>query len=314
MIKIFQTYHKLFFLCYTNIGDIMQYVNGKILQKKIFDETKKTVALLEIRPVLAVISIGCDPTNDFFYKQIKKMCEYVGYQMEYYHYFDISEVTLLNLIYKLNQDEKITSILLELPILQHLSFPKIRNAILPEKDIEGITDINRLKYQNGEGGFCSNTVLGILMLLENYSIDVRQKDVVIINRNEAIGYLLLRFFLAQDCTVTMCHSQTKNLDNYLKQADIVVTAIGEANFFSCDQFKENSIIIEIGIDDVDGNFYGDVDLSKANESKVKYMVKSIGGVGPMTIAAISKSILKSYYLTQKDKENDKSLFLFRELF
>lgn len=290
----------------------MEYLNGKILQKKILNEVKETITLLGIKATLAVISIGDDKTNDLFFKQIKKMCDDVGYKIEYYHYSDISENTLLKLIQKLNQDNHITSILLELPIPKYLSFHKVRNTILPQKDIEGITDINRIKYQNKEGGFYPNTVLGITMLLENYSIDIKRKNVVIINRSETIGLPLFHFFLNQDCTVTMCHRETRNLDYYLKQADIVITATGEPHFLSCDIFKEDSIIIDIGVNYLDGTLSGDIDFSNKEELKSKYVVKSIGGVGSMTIAAISQSILKSYYLNIKDKENDKSLLLHQE--
>lgn len=290
----------------------MQYLDGKILQKKFLKEIKEEVALLGIKPVLAVLSIGEDQINDIFFKQIKNMCEYVGYGIEYYYYPDISEDTLLKLIQRLNRDSKITSILLELPILQHLSFDRVRNAILPEKDIEGMTDVNRIKYLNREGGFFSNTVLGIMMMIENYHIDVREKNVVIVNRSEVIGQPLFHYFLSQDCTVTMCHHKTCNLDFYLKQADIVVTATGEAKIFNCNQFKKDSIIIDVGVNYLDGILCGDVDLSCEGEFGVKYVIKSVGGVGAMTVVAIAKSILKSYFFNLEDKESNNIEYLIQE--
>ena len=284
----------------------MEYLDGKNLQKKFLTEIKEFVSLLGIKPVLAIISIGENKANTIFFKQIKKMTEFVGYEIEYYHYEDISLNTLLELINKLNKDPKITSIMIELPIPKHLPLQKVRNTILPTKDIEGMNDKNKIKLKNGEGGYLPNTVLGTIMLLENYAINICKKNVVIINRSETIGIPLAQYFLKQDCTVTVCHSQTSNLEDYIKNADIVVTATGNPHFLSDKQFKENSTIIDIGINYLNGNLCGDVALSDEQNSKIKYFAKSIGGVGPMTITALAYSILKSYYITKEDIDNDKS--------
>lgn len=274
----------------------MEYLNGKILQSKFLNEIKEEVSLLGINLTLAIISTGDNESSNLFIEQIKKMCDYVGYKIKIFHYEDISEESLYALIQKLNNDCSITSILLARPLLKHLQTFKIRNTILPEKDVDGINDFNRINYFEGEGGFLPATVLGIIYLLEGYSINIKEKKVVIVSRNEFIGKTLTNYFLMNDCTVTILHSKSKDCDNYLKEADIVVTAVGKANIFKLDFFKENSIIIDIGIQKIDNKYYGDVDILSYGEVKSLYMIKSIGGVGPMTIAALAQNILKSYFL------------------
>lgn len=281
----------------------MEYLNGKNLQKNLLNNIKEEILLLGIKPTLAIISTYDNKVNNLFIRQIKKMCYYVGYECIYYHYEDVSEETLYNLVKKLNSDNKITSILLVQPLLKHLQTIKIRNSITPNKDVDGISDLSRINFFDGEGGFVPSTVLGIKILLEGYNINIKGKKVVIVNRNEMIGKTLLNYFLINDCTVTITHSKTNDLESYLKDADIVITAIGKANSFKLDLFKEDSVIIDIGIDEVDGNYYGDIELANIEDSKISYLAKSIGGVGPMTIAALAQNILKSYYLNVGDIEN-----------
>lgn len=284
----------------------MEYLNGKNLQKKILNKIREEVLLLGIQPVVAVVSTGDNEVNQLFFRQIKNMCEFVGYQIKHYHYEDVSEETLYQLIQNLNQDSKITSVLILNPLLKHLQTRKIRNAILFEKDIDGMNDFSRIRYFDGEGGFLPATVLGMISLLEGYTINIKEKNVVIINRGEMIGKTLVNYFLMQDCTVTICHSKTKQLEKYLKEADIVITAMGKANFISSEYLKEDSIIIDIGIEFIDDSYYGDVEMLDEESTKIAYFAKSIGGVGPMTIAALAQNILKSYYLKEGDKESKES--------
>lgn len=275
----------------------MQYLDGKKLQLKIFDEIKNIVCLLEIKPTLAVISVGDDSVNKVFLKQIKKMCAYVGYELEYYHYEDVSLETFRTLIQKLNERNKVHAILILRPLLKHLPALEINNLILPTKDIDGVTDRNRIQFQNGEGGFISGTSLGIIRLLEEYQVDIHEKNVVIVNRSREIGQSLFYHFLRHDCTVTLCHSRTKNVKEYIKKADIVITAIGKAKYFSIHDFKENSIVIDVGLECLEGHLMGDVEVVDTKMSNC-CLVQAIGGVGPMTIAALAENILKSYYFTR----------------
>lgn len=280
----------------------MKYLDGKNFQKIFLKEVEETLNLLEIIPTLAVISVSDNEVESLFFKQLKLMCETVGYKLIHYHYEDISEETLFNHIQKLNINSDITSILIIKPLPKYLLSSKIRNAILPRKDIEGLTNSNQIKVLNQEGGFLPGTVLGIIHLLEGYRINVKQKNVVIMNRNNDIGRTLAQFFLNQDCTVTICHSKTNNLEHYIREADIVVTAMGKANTLPSTIFKRNSVIIDIGLEYLNEKFYGDVELINEENCQIAYFAKSIGGVGPMTIAAIAENILKSYYLNQEDKE------------
>lgn len=280
----------------------MKYLNGKNLQKKILMEIKNTVTLLNIKPVVAVISIGGDLVNQLFFRQIKKMCDEVGYEIKHYYYEEVSLKTLLELIDKLNYDNKITSILIENPIPDYLPKAIIRNRIIPSKDIEGITDYNRIRLTNNEGGFLPGTVLGIIYLLEEYNISIEKKNVVIINRSESIGKPLAEFFLSKDCTVTICHSKTIDLEMYLKSADIVISAVGKSKILVPQFFKDGTVIVDVGLECLDGTFYGDLDLSCEEKWQDVSIIKSIGGVGPMTIAAIAQNILKSYYINLEGKD------------
>lgn len=303
IIKIFHCYQFLFFYDILRLGENMQYLDGKNLQKIFLNEIKEEVLLLGIKPLLVVISTGDNNVNEFFIRQVKKMCDFVHFEVQHYHYADVSEGTLYQLIDKFNHDSKVTSILVVNPLMKHLQTAKIRNAIRLKKDVDGMNDFSRINYFDGEVGFLPATVLGIKYLLEGYSINVKEKDVVIVNRGEMLGKTLANYFLKEDCTVTICHSKTNNLVDYLKKADIVITAMGNANVISSDIFKENSIVIDIGIDEINGTYYGDVSVIDEEINNISYLAKSIGGVGPMTIAALAQNILKSYYLSMEDKEN-----------
>lgn len=281
----------------------MEFIDGKKLQKNFLNEIKKTVELLEIKPTLAIISIGENKINDIFYNEKIKMCKYVGYNFLKYHYEDISMDYLLRLIDTLNNDSNVHAIMIELPILEHLDYFTIRNSISPAKDIECITDYNRIKILNNEAVFISPTVLGILRTFESYNINTNSQNVVIINRSEMIGKAFIPYFLKQNCTISICHRGTKDLTNYLKNADIVISATGKAKFLKSKDFKKDSIVIDIGMSIVDEKIVGDIDFADKN-SKIKYAMKAIGGTGSMTIAAIAENILKSYYLTAKNKPHE----------
>lgn len=281
----------------------MEFIDGKKLQKKFLDEIKKTVELLEIKPTLAIISIGENKINDIFYNEKVKMCKYVGYNFLKYHYEDISMDYLLKLIDTLNNDSNVHAIMIELPILAHLDYFTIRNAISPDKDIECISDYNRIKYLNDQANFISPTVLGILRTFESYNININNKNVVIINRSEMIGKAFIPYFLKKNCTISICHSATKDLLYYLKNADIVISATGKAKFLKSKDFKKDCIVIDIGMNIIDEKIVGDIDFSDKN-SKVRYAMKAVGGTGPMTIVAIAENILKSYYLTIKNKHSE----------
>ncbi len=281
----------------------MKMLDGKILQKKLLNNIKKTVDLLEIKPTVAIISIGSNSLNSVFLKEIKKMCQFVGFEIKCYHYEVITEDSLLKLINKWNKDIHITSIMVNLPLPNYLSFDRVRNHILPSKDIDGVTDQNRIMIQNKEGGIFPAVVLGIINLLSYYHIDIFEKNVVIINRSKGIGEPLFHYFNTKNCTVTICHSKTKNLNIYLKNADIIISAIGKKHYLSLNACKESSIVIDVGMAVEQQKVEEDIDFSN-QEEKIGYGVQAIGGTGPMTVAALAQNILTSYYLGVKDKDHD----------
>lgn len=279
----------------------MKYLDGKKLQKNFLNDIQQTVQLLGIKPVLAVLTISLDPEESHFYKEIKKMCEYVGYQVLHYSYAYLSQDKVMTLIQELNKRKEVTSILIETPIPDYLDQTKLNSSLNPTKDIDGIHPQNKLKRISQDGGFLPCVVLGLILLLKSYSMDMNSQNVVIINRSERIGKPLLEYFLEKNCTVTICHSQTKNLEDYLKNADIVVSGVGKPKFLDSSMMKENSVVIDLGISIQNGKSIGDIEWKE--ESNIKYAVPSVGGTGPMTIAAMAQNILKSAYLSnQKETE------------
>jgi len=164
-----------------------------------------------------------------------------------------------------------------------------------------------MKVQTKNGGFIPCTALGIINLLNSYNINIDGENIVIINRSDIIGKPLLQYFLSKDSTVTMCHSKTKNLQNYLKNADIIISATGCPNLINAKFLKDGSIVIDAGTCYQDEKIIGDVNREEANPN-IKYITPLIGGVGPMTIASLAENILKSYYIQTKNKELDESGF------
>lgn len=277
----------------------MQILDGKILQKNILNEIKKTVSLLEISPKLVVISIENDPNKEMYIKEIEKMCKMVGYSFELKFFEAITEETLLAYIEKLNQDGNVHSILLLAPLPFYLDEEKIRNHILKEKDIEGLGVQNQIERAFLNNGYCPCTAFGIISFLEFHNIDIKEKNVVILNRGIRIGKPLFSYFLENDCTVTVLHSKSSDIEVFLKNADIVITAIGKGPFLEGKLFKKDSVVIDVGMFEQNGKIVGDV-IGK-EENLDFYYGSHTGGIGPATVASLAKNILTSYYLLQEDK-------------
>lgn len=277
----------------------MEFLDGKKLQKKFLNEIKTTISLLEIRPKLFVFFIEEQESKRIYFKQIKKMCEEVGIDFDFIYLEATTETNLLNLIEEKNQDSTITSILILAPLPFYLDENKIYQQILPRKDVEclGSEKQFQIYFQNTNDYPC--TVSGIISLLNFHNIDVDEKNVVIINRSKRVGKPLFSYFLNKNCTVTMMHSYSKNQEFILKQADLVITAIGRGPILDGSLFKKGSTVIDLGMFYEQGKWYGDISLE--NEVEISNYLSHTGGIGPMTIASLAQNILNSYYLSQGDK-------------
>jgi len=274
-----------------------QLIDGKELAKKIRQNLKIECEELKqkgIKSKLAVIMVGNDPASKVYVKNKSKACEDVGIEYEEHLLEEnTSQKELINLIEKLNNDKTINGILLQSPIPANLDINEAFKTISPEKDVDGFNAVNVGKLVLNQDTFVSCTPYGIMKMFEEYNIDLTGKNVVILGRSNIVGKPLIHCCLNKNATVTTCHSKTQNLKEITKKADILISAIGKANFVTADMVKENAVVIDVGINRMDdGKITGDVDFQNVKE-KVEFITPVPGGVGPMTIAMLMNNVIKA---------------------
>jgi len=267
-------------------------LDGKKVSSEIIENIKKEIELLDKKIGFAIIWIGNDSASSIYVNNKIKKCENVGINAELYHLDEnITEEEVLNLIDKLNNRKDIHGILLQSPIPKHININKCFNKISYKKDIDGFSKDSAGNLFLGNPSFISCTPKGIMKLFEYYNIDLKGKNVCLINRSNIVGKPLFHLLIEKDATVTMCHSKTNNLSEHTKMADIVISAVGKPNFITADMIKEDAIVVDVGISRVDGKVVGDVDFENVSE-KASYVTPVPGGVGPMTIAMVLENILE----------------------
>lgn len=262
-------------------------LDGKKLRDKIIENLKAKVDTFEEKPTLVVILVGENPASKIYVNNKKKMAEKIGIHSEVINYpANITEAELLDKIEELNNNKKVTAILVQLPLPKHISKDNVMNKIIPSKDVDGFTPYNFGKLFSGETPTVYPcTPKGILLLLDEYNIEIEGKHVVIIGRSNIVGKPLSQMMLNKNATVTICHSHTKNLSQITKTADILVSAVGK-NIIEGEMLKTDCVIVDVGIfKDENGKTRGDVDFESA--SKIASFISPVpGGVGPMTIASL----------------------------
>ena len=262
-------------------------LDGKKLRDKIFEDLKAKLDKMAKKPTLAVILVGENPASQIYVRNKKKTAEKLGINSISIEYpSDITESELLQKIEELNNDENVTAILVQLPLPEHINKNKVIDKILPQKDVDGLTPYNLGKLFSGEEPYVYPcTPKGILLLLDEYNIELEGRHVVVVGRSNLVGKPVAQLFLKRNATVTMCHSHTKNLANITKTADIIVSAVGK-NVIGEKMLKSNCVVVDVGIfRDENGKISGDVDFE--NVSKVAAYISPVpGGVGPMTIASL----------------------------
>lgn len=275
----------------------MKLLDGKEVKLKILEDLKQKLLILNEKLGLVVIQIGNDPASDVYVRQKKKMAEDLGYNFNHINLDEnVNEDEILAIIDKLNNDDMVDGILVQMPIPSTLNVKRIQNAILPYKDVDGLTDINIGKLVHNEDSLVACTPMGIIDLLDYYNIDIEGKNVVIIGRSDLVGKPLASLMINRNATVTLCHSKTINLDFYTKNADILVVAIGKPNFIKRDSVKEGAVIIDVGINRMaNGMLCGDVDFDDVKD-KVSYITPVPGGVGQMTVAELALNTYKAHML------------------
>ena len=273
----------------------MIVLDGKALSIKVLDRVKAKVENLSKTPHLAVILVGDAPASKIYVNNKRKAAERVGIKSTVIELDTlISESELLTLINKLNGDADVTGILVQLPLPKHIDKNKVVEAISPKKDVDGFTPENVGKLAIGlEPYFYPATPQGIIMLLDEYKIPIEGADVVILGRSNIVGKPMAQMLLKRNATVTTCHSYTKNLEDKIKTADILISAVGK-KIVRCKMVRNNSCIIDVGIfRDSNGKLTGDVDFDYMSQS-AGYISPVPGGVGPMTIASLMYNASKVY--------------------
>lgn len=279
----------------------MELLDGKVVKAKLLEDLKDKINKLDTKLGLTVIQVGEDPASSVYVRQKNKMAENLGFNFNHIKLDEnIKEEDLLNIIEKLNKDDNVDGILVQMPIPNHLNAKKVQNAILPCKDVDGLTDINMGKLSHNIDSLVPCTPMGIIDLLKYYNIDISGKNVVIIGRSDLVGKPLASLMTNNDATVTLCHSKTKNLSFYTKNADILVVAIGRANFIKKEDVKDGAIIVDVGINRMeDGKLCGDV-LFEEVKDKASYISPVPGGVGQMTVAELGYNTYKAHIIRMKE--------------
>ncbi|MBO5509080.1 MAG: bifunctional methylenetetrahydrofolate dehydrogenase/methenyltetrahydrofolate cyclohydrolase FolD [Lachnospiraceae bacterium] len=272
-------------------------IDGKLISKQIKDELKDKVAALrsEGREIcLAVIQVGNDPASSVYVGNKKKACEYIGIKSLAYELpEETTEDELIEIIKKLNNDDSVNGILVQLPVPEHINEEKIINTISPAKDVDGFHPASVGALSIGQKGFVSCTPAGIIQLLKRSGIEISGKDCVVIGRSNIVGKPMAMLLLRENGTVTVCHSKTKNLKEVCKRADILVAAVGRPKMIDASYVKEGATVIDVGIHRMEnGKLCGDVDFESV-EPVAAAITPVPGGVGPMTIAMLMNNCVQA---------------------
>ena len=273
---------------------------SETIKSEIGEEVKKLADSSQLPPGLAVIIVGNNPASKVYVSSKKKACAATGiYSLEVALDENITQDKLLDEINKLNNNDKIHGILLQLPLPKHLDEHKALEAISPDKDVDGFHPTNVGKLYIGLDTFVPCTPKGVIEILKRYNISISGKNAVVIGRSNIVGKPVAALLMKENATVTIAHSKTQNLPELVKKSDIVVAAIGKPNFVKGEWIKEGAVVVDVGINSVDDpsspkgyRLVGDVEFEEA-EKKASYITPVPGGVGPMTIAMLLSNTLKS---------------------
>jgi len=274
-------------------------IDGKEIAKKIREEIKNEVAALKKKPGLAAIIVGDNPASEVYVGIKRKTCEEVGiYSEEFKLPEETKEKELLELIRKLNNDNNIHAILVQLPIPKHINVERVFSEVALKKDVDGFSAVNVGILVSGDEAAVPCTPKGIVRLLEAIGVEIEGKNAVVVGRSEIVGKPTALMLLNRNATVTICHSKTKNLGEITSKADILVAAVGKPKMITADMVKEGAVVIDVGINKVDGKLIGDVDFENVKE-KAGWITPVPGGVGPMTVAMLLENTLQQYKMIEK---------------
>jgi len=280
---------------------VAKLIDGKKVAEAVKKDLKKRIPKLGFKPGLAVVLVGDNPASELYVKLKEKAGKELGFHFELYRLDkDTDELALLNLIDKLNQDKKIHGMLVQLPLPKQIDEKLIIDAIRPDKDADGLNPINMGNLLGGNNTVIPATPKGVIKLIESTGIKIEGKHAVIVGRSNIVGKPVSVLLQQKNATVTMCHSKTEPLEEYTKQADILVVAAGKPRLITADMVKKGAVVIDVGINKVMGKSIGDVDFDDVKKV-AGYITPVPGGVGPMTIAMLLENVLQCIWLQGKLK-------------
>lgn len=279
----------------------MILLDGKKCSQDFKEAIKKEVETFSLKPHLVDIQIGENAASEVYISGKEKAAKAVGMDFTCFRFSkDEKEEVIQKKIIELNNDDTIDGILIQSPVADNFNEFQLMNLVTPEKDVDGLTELNTGKLWTEQEGMVSCTPIGIIELLKYYQIPIASKHVVIVGRSNLVGKPLISLFLKENATVSVCHSKTDNLSFYTKQADILVVAVGKKHLITKEMVKEGSVVVDVGINRENGKLYGDVDFDEV--SKIVSAITPVpGGVGPMTVAMLLNNTLKSYKNKLKKK-------------
>ena len=269
-------------------------IDGKSIKKIILDELKEEVSKLEEKPKLVVIQVGNNEASNVYIKQKAKMAEHIGYG---YEHIKLEEDTttdkILEIIDRLNKDDNVNGVMVQMPLPKQIDTDIIQNAVIPIKDVDGLSDMNAGLLFHNKDALYSCTPYGVMELLKRYNISLEGKNAVVVGRSNLVGKPMGMMLLNAGATVTVCHSKTKDIEKITKKADILISCVGKAKFITKDMVKKGSVVIDVGITRSEEGLCGDVDFIEVAPN-TKYITPVPGGVGPMTVAMLGMNVMKAY--------------------
>ena len=276
-------------------------IDGRKIAEKIISELKSKIKGMKEKPGLALVLVGDNPASEIYVSSKEKTFKEVdGYCERHNIDKNTSEMDLLSLVAKLNNNPKIHGILVQLPLPKQIDEHLIVNSILPHKDVDGFTPVSLGNLFSGQAILAPATALAVMRLIESTGVDIAGKNAVVVGRSTIVGKPVAMMLLEKNATVTICHSKTKSLAEHTKRADILVVACGKPNLIKKDTVKLGAVVIDVGINRSNGKITGDVDFDNVKEV-AGFITPVPGGVGPMTIAMLLDNTLKAMELSQKIK-------------
>jgi len=264
------------------------------VRNRLAEETKILKEQTGKEPGLATVLVGDDPASAVYVRNKNKTCCELGFQsFENQLSSNTTEEQLLNLIDDLNCNPNVHGILVQLPLPDQIDSEKILQAVDSKKDVDGFHPVNVGKLVVGNALLTPCTPTGIIELLDHYGIEIAGKHAVIIGRSNIVGKPVSMLLLQRNATITICHSRTKNLEEVTRRADILIAAVGRPHFVTENMVSEGAVVIDVGINRVDGKLTGDVEFEPVSK-KASYITPVPGGVGPMTIALLMENTLKAF--------------------